>query len=109
MPVCLKCGYELVFGPAGCACTQAARRERESEEATRSMERVAKIIEGLNKPNMDVPMPAPADFEYAAVNKILAAASRYQLDLVGEAMRLATGKVTAIHVDQAIRNLRKDL
>lgn len=44
MPVCLKCGYELVFGPAGCACTQAARRERKMEEAEAIGEKFAKIL-----------------------------------------------------------------
>lgn len=42
MPVCLKCGYELVYGPAGCACTQAARHQRDMEEAARAGERLAK-------------------------------------------------------------------
>lgn len=44
MPVCLKCGYELVFGPAGCACTQAARRERQMEEAAKVGERLAETL-----------------------------------------------------------------
>jgi predicted nucleic acid-binding Zn-ribbon protein len=35
MPVCLKCGWEIIIGPGGCACTQAARRQREMEEASK--------------------------------------------------------------------------
>lgn len=44
MPVCLKCGWELVYGPAGCACTQAARHERRMEEAARVGEELAKRL-----------------------------------------------------------------
>lgn len=44
MPVCLKCGYELVFGPAGCACTQAARRDSQMKEAESIGEKFAKIL-----------------------------------------------------------------
>lgn len=25
MPVCLKCGYEIVIGPGGCGCPQPAK------------------------------------------------------------------------------------
>lgn len=42
MPICLKCGWEIVIGPAGCACTQAARRKR-------TLEKVAKVGEELSK------------------------------------------------------------
>lgn len=108
MPVCLKCGYELVFGPAGCACTQAARRDRQLEEADAIGERITKLVEAMNKPFAPVMPSAPAEFEYTAIDSILAATSRYQVYLVNEAMRISTGKVTAAHVEQAIRNLRKE-
>ncbi len=45
MPVCLKCGYEMIFGPAGCACTQAARREREIKENVAAGERLVALIQ----------------------------------------------------------------
>lgn len=38
MPVCLKCGWEIIIGPGGCACTQTARRERSMQKAARSSE-----------------------------------------------------------------------
>ncbi len=44
MPVCLKCGWEIVYGPGGCACTQAARREREAKEAKEAGERLVALI-----------------------------------------------------------------
>lgn len=42
--ICLKCGWEIVIGPGGCACTQAARREREAREAKEAGERLVKLI-----------------------------------------------------------------
>lgn len=44
MAVCLKCGWEIVIGPAGCACTQAARRKREMEEAAKASEELVKKL-----------------------------------------------------------------
>lgn len=29
MPVCLKCGWEIVLGPGGCACTQYVEKRVE--------------------------------------------------------------------------------
>lgn len=42
MPVCLKCGWEIIIGPGGCACTQARRQQHNMEEAARAGERLAK-------------------------------------------------------------------
>lgn len=44
MPVCLICGWEIIIGPAGCACTQKNRRERELEEREKYIERLKKLI-----------------------------------------------------------------
>lgn len=57
--ICLKCGHEFVYGPAGCACTQAARREREIEENKKAGEKLAeifaaKLVEPPPKPSVKV-------------------------------------------------------
>lgn len=46
MPVCLKCGWEILIGPGGCACTQAARHERMMEEAAESGKKLAEELLG---------------------------------------------------------------
>lgn len=47
--ICLKCGWEIIIGPGGCACTQAARREREMKEAAEAGERLAAMFEEVLK------------------------------------------------------------
>lgn len=40
MPVCLKCGYEIVFGPGGCGCTRAVKRDQCIKEAENLLKRL---------------------------------------------------------------------
>lgn len=42
--ICLKCGWAIIIGPGGCACTQAARRKRKMEEASKMGERLEKLL-----------------------------------------------------------------
>ncbi len=44
MHVCLKCGWEITYGGPGCACVQAARREREEAERQELSEKIAKEL-----------------------------------------------------------------
>jgi len=41
---CTKCGWPVVYGPGGCACTQAVRREREQKEALEEAKRFAESV-----------------------------------------------------------------
>lgn len=45
MPVCLQCGWEMILGPAGCACNQKARRDREMAENVKEGERLVALIQ----------------------------------------------------------------
>lgn len=49
MPVCLKCGWQIIIGPGGCACTQKARHERKMKEAFEMGERLEKLFSKSKK------------------------------------------------------------
>jgi hypothetical protein len=88
MPVCLKCGWEIVIGPAGCACTQAARHERRMEEAARCGEELAERLRlaGFFK---NMPKKTRAELQEEARSKIWRARSslREQLENVDAQMK----------------------
>jgi hypothetical protein len=47
--ICLKCGHAIVIGPAGCACTQAARFKRSMTEATKVGKELAERFKKAQK------------------------------------------------------------
>jgi hypothetical protein len=87
MPVCLKCGWEIVIGPAGCACTQAARRERQMEEASRIGEELAKKIEPVLEEARRV-AALPPEEQMAHVSRLQIQKERQDLQERQEALRL---------------------
>jgi len=105
--ICLKCGYEIIIGPGGCACTQAARRKREMEEAAKSGERLAELLKNeMAKPKTEA---KASTVDHAALDEISGAVCDFHVDLVEAALAAAGGKpVTREHVERAIKKLRRD-
>ena len=94
MPVCLKCGWEIVIGPAGCACTQAARREREMAENAKVGEELAKKLEPILEEARRV-SALPPEEQMAHVGRLNIQKERREIEQRQEELRLQQDIIVA--------------
>lgn len=83
MPVCLKCGWEIVIGPAGCACTQAARHERKMMKAVEEGKRLDALLQSVKPEDPDALGSALSAELKEAETKAWDALARYKFQMFG--------------------------
>lgn len=47
--ICLKCGYQICFGPGGCGCTQKRRQDLAIENSIRVGKKLMEIFKKKKK------------------------------------------------------------